>query len=39
MHVVVLRLVNVAPNGEVTPVPVTESVLGVVPSFGLTWRF
>ena len=30
---------NIAQNGEVTPVAVTESILGVVPSFGLTWRF
>lgn len=26
-------------NGEVTAVPVTESVIGVLPSFGVTWRF
>jgi hypothetical protein len=26
-------------SGEVTTVPVTESVIGVLPSFGMTWRF
>jgi hypothetical protein len=26
-------------NGDVTAQPVTESVLGIVPSFGVTWRF
>jgi hypothetical protein len=26
-------------NGAVTAVPVTESVIGVLPSFGVTWRF
>jgi hypothetical protein len=26
-------------NGDVTARPVTESVLGIVPSFGVTWRF
>ena len=25
--------------GEVTAIPVTESVIGVLPSFGVTWRF
>jgi len=30
---------NVAPNGEVTPVAVTESVVGVLPTFGITYRF
>jgi hypothetical protein len=26
-------------NGNVTPRPVTESAIGVIPSFGVTWRF
>ena len=26
-------------NGDVTAEPVTESVIGVLPSFGVTWRF
>jgi hypothetical protein len=26
-------------GGEVTAVPVTESVIGILPSFGVTWRF
>jgi hypothetical protein len=26
-------------EGDVTAVPVTESVLGILPSFGVTWRF
>jgi TonB dependent receptor/TonB-dependent Receptor Plug Domain len=30
---------DVSPNGTVTSIPVTESILGVVPSFGITWRF
>ena len=30
---------NVAADGAVTPIRVTESILGVVPSFGVTWRF
>ena len=27
------------PNGAVTASPVTESVIGILPSFGVTWRF
>lgn len=30
---------TVDPNGQVTAEPVTESVIGVLPSFGVTWRF
>ncbi len=30
---------NVAQNGDVTAVPQYESVLAVLPSFGVTWRF
>lgn len=26
-------------NGQVTATPVTESVIGILPSFGVTWRF
>jgi hypothetical protein len=26
-------------NGQVTAIPVTESVIGILPSFGVTWRF
>jgi len=26
-------------NGQVTAMPVTESVIGILPSFGVTWRF
>lgn len=27
------------PNGEITTKPMTESVFGIVPAFGVTWRF
>ncbi|HYI11769.1 MAG TPA: TonB-dependent receptor [Thermoanaerobaculia bacterium] len=30
---------NVAQDGAVTPLPREESVLGILPSFGVTWRF
>jgi hypothetical protein len=30
---------NIAQDGAVTPLPREESVLGILPSFGVTWRF